>query len=255
MESLFHDFAYDALTKMLLFVASSGCSFTGAYMYFSTLKLPTWCLILFCVALAALAAYIVLSIASMISNRYTRAEKVESNYVILDKTVTFKYDGTKCYYTSEIKLHFNKKTQEYYGKFYWSGSGGARIKTVNRNYRLNELKRRTRYIEYAVLFDRAHKKGQKLTLKLNGVMEDPRGEFSPYFSTTIHDPTKKLTVVLQIDPSAYPIEELEKDIIPPTRCNHENCERVYLDDAGTYTWEIPNPILGYQYSLNWTFKP
>lgn len=255
LESLFHDLAYDVAKKILLVICSSGFTFSGAFVVFNKLGLPSWCVIILCIAIAALVAFVALLVLQAISNHYTRAEKIECNYEILEKTVTFKYDGIKCYYNTEIKLLFNKKTREYYGKFYWSGSGDGRITPVNRNYTLNVLKRRTRYIEYVVVFDRAYKKGQKLILKLSGVMDDPEKQFSPYFATTVNDPTKKLKIILQIDPQKYPIEELERDIVPPTYCGHENCEQVQLDDSGEFTWEILNPTLTYQYSLNWSFKP
>ena len=255
LESLFHNFTYDLVKRILLIIFSSGSSFSGAFLFFNKLEMPLWLVIIICIAIAALGAFVALLIQQAISNRYTRAEKVECNYEILEKTVTFKYDGTKCYYNAELKLLFSKKTREYYGKFYWSGSGDGQIKPVNRNYTLNELKRRTRYIEYVVVFDRAYKKGQKLTLKLSGVMDDPQKQFSPYFATTVNDPTKKLKIVLQIDPQKYPIADLEREIVPPTCCGHENCEQVQLDESGEFTWEISNPRLTYQYSLNWSFKP
>lgn len=254
MESISHNLAYDIVKKLLLVIFSSGSTFTGSFIVFKKIGLPVWCTTVLCFSIAALVAFIALTIMRAMSNRYTRSEKIESDYEILEKTVSFKYDGTKCYYDTEIKLVFNKKTREYYGKFYWSGSGSGKIKPANKNYALNELKRRNRYIEYVVVFDRVYKKGQKLTLKLSGEMDDPQKEFSPYFATTVNSPTRRLKIVLHIDPQKYPIEELEKDIIPPAHSGHENCEQVQLDDSGVYAWEIDAPMIAYQYSLNWSFK-
>ena len=253
-ESWTQSFTYDAIKAILVIVFSSGFSSTGAYVFLREQGLPWWHLTILCISIAALFSFGVLLIVQGISNHYTPSDKIESNYEILEKTVALRYDGTKSYYNAEIKLLFKQKTREYYGKFYWSGSGDGRIKPINKNYRLNELKRRNRYIEYVVIFDRAYKKGQKLTLKLTGEMDDPEKKFSPYFATTVNDPTRRLRIVLQIDPQKYPIEDLEQDIVPPTRGGHEDCCSVCLDESGVYTWEIKNPVLTYQYSLNWVFK-
>lgn len=251
--SLFHSFAYDFVKRLLVFVFSSGFSFAGIFNILRKINIPLWCVILLATASSALITFISLLIYQAISSQYTQAEKIQSNYEILEKNVSFKYDGATCYYNAEIKLLFNVTAREYYGKFYWSGSGDGRIKTVNPNHKLNILKKRTRYIEYVVVFDKAYRKGKKLTFKLAGVMADPERKFSPYFATTICDPTRKLVMTLDIDPDKYPISDLEKECIPPASGKHEDAQSVRLDEAGMYVWEILKPKLSYQYSLNWTF--
>lgn len=256
-ESMFHDMTYDIIKAGLILVFSSGFTFSGVYSLLKNIvQLPTWLIVLLAISVAALVAFFALLIYRAKSKKYTRAERIEKNdYSIVEKIVTFTYGATKSLYKAELKLLINRKTREYYGRFYWSGSGHGHIKPKNRDFTLQELKRRTRYIEYVVIFDREYKKGEELTLTLLGEMEDPQKSFSPYFATTVNSPIKKLKIVLNIDPKNYPIEALERDIVPPTLRGHENCERVQLDDMGVYTWEISNPSLTYQYSLSWSFRP
>ncbi len=181
-----------------------------------------------------------------------RIENVGTGPLLIKKMIATN-DKPVAYYEADIKLKFNQKTRQYYGKFYWSGGGTGVIDVKNRNFSLQILKQRTRYIEYVITFDKAYKKGKTLTLHLKGKMNDPNDEFSPYFSTTIRVPTKYLVVTLDIDQEKYPIQDLEKEVIPPQQYQHENAEPIELDECGKYEWKIKNPQIAYQYSFNWSF--
>lgn len=254
IKSLGRDLAIEIAKKVCIAIVPSGIAFGGILSLCKHWDFPVWATITLCIILTASVAFLALLLIQIVSSRYTKVQKIESEYEILEKTVSFRFDGTRCYYRSEMTLLFKKKATEYYGKYFWSGSGAVKISPENRFFRFDALKRRNRYVEYVILFDRLYKKGEKLTFTLHGEMNDPRGRFAPYFSTKVDTPTRKLKIKLHIDPQKYPITSLEQEIIPPIYCAHENCEQVSLDESGTYIWEIDNPELAYQYSLNWTFE-
>ena len=253
-EDIIKNLAYDIVKTLLLSVFTTGISFPTIFVFLNKLGIPLWCVIIFSIAIVALILFFVLLIYQKISYKYIAPEKIDSNYTITNKTVKFTFDGEKSFYETEITLQFNKKTREYYGKYYWSGSGTGDIKVVNPNYKLDILKQRTRYIEYVVIFDKAYKKDKKLTFKLKGSMSDPEHTFSPYFATTVDVPTKRLKIILNIDNNKYPICDLEKEALPPHKFDHENCEAINLNCENEYIWEIDKPQLSYQYTLTWRFK-
>lgn len=253
LDSIKENAIYDLIKYSLLAVASSGISFSAIFKVLKTFSIPICIVIILSISLAALISFFVLTIYMKKSKKFLPQDKVECEYDILEKTVEFHYDGEKSYYNASIKLKFNQKCREYYGRFYWSGSGNGNIKAVNSNYSLKVLKQRTRNIEYIVVFDKAYRKGKTLTLNLVGEMNDPNGQFSPYFATTVSTPTNKLKIVLKIDPRKYPICGLEREAVAPQKFHHEDSEEVTLDENGTYIWEIETPKISYQYSLNWSF--
>lgn len=251
---MFKNLAYDIAKKILLIAITTGASFPGVFWFFNKFSIPLWCVIFFSIAIVALILFLVLLIYQKISYKYVAPEKIDSSYSVLNKIVKFTFDGEKSFYETEITLQFNEKTREYYGKYYWSGSGDGDIKVVNPNYKLNILKRRTRYIEYVVIFDKAYKKDKKLTFKLRGSMSDPGHTFSPYFATTVDVPTKRLKIILHIDREKYPIRDLEKEAVSPHKFDHENCEPINLNYEDEYVWEVNKPQLSYQYTLTWVFN-
>lgn len=251
INNIIENLAYDVIKKLFIIMFPSGISFGVFYNALKSLEIPTLLVILFSSLVAVLITFIFFLI-------YKNYFYTDDNFSILHKTVKFTYDETKSYYESEMELKFKKKTREYYGTFYWSGSGEGKIETINPNFTLNILKKRSSKIEYVVVFDRTYKKGDKLTLKLKGQMEDPDKRFMPYFSTTVNFPTNKMSVILNIDPEKYPIVDLEKEIISPPpykEFEHKNIERIQLDYDGNYKWDITNPVISYKYSINWSFKP
>lgn len=254
-KDMLKNFAYDITKKLLLVACTTGISFPAAFMVLEQLAIPLWCAILASSGIVALLLFFVLLIYQKISYKYVAPEKIDSDYTIVNKVLTFKYDDEVSFYEAEITLEFNKSSRTFYGKYYWSGSGDGEIRPVNSNHTLQVLKRRTRYIEYAVVFDKAYRKGKKITFKLRGRMNDPQRSFFPYFSTSIDVPTKRLKIVLQIDPEKYPIRDLEKEAFQPHKYDHEGSEQVCLNEEGVYTWVIENPQLSYAYSLTWKFKP
>ncbi len=255
IKSMVENLAYDIVKSILLIVFSSGLTFPVAYKSLSELeKAPDakW-LIILSISITAIAAFVVLVLYQYFSVKYFAMRKVESNYHILKKIVTFEYNGKKSNYKSEITLKLNTHSREYYGKYYWSGSGKGNISVQENGYSLEILKQRSRYIEYVVIFDKAYKKNSTLTFTIIGDMEDPDGNLSPYFATTVDVPTKELEIVLNI-PLTYKAQNFEKEIIPPHMHNHEESENFNLDANGIYVWKINRPKLSYQYSLNWEFK-
>ena len=253
LNSIKENAIYDILKYILLTIASYGISFPATYKVLEKFSMPIWIIVILSIAIAALVSFFVLVGYMKKSKKFVPQDKIECNYDILEKIVKFKYGGNKSYYETTIKLKFNQKCREYYGKFYWSGSGDGSIKVTDSNFSLKVLKQRTRYIEYVVVFDKAYKKGKTLMLKLIGEMNDSEGQFSPYFATTISVPTDKLKIILEIDPQKYPICGLEREAVAPQKFDHEDCEKVTLEEDGTYTWEVETPKLSYQYSLNWSF--
>ena len=244
---------YDIIKTVLLAVITAGIFFPTLFSFISKLKLPLWCVILLCIGIVAIIFFIVLSVYQRISYKYISPVKIDCDYTVLNKEVKFNYNGDVSYFESYIKIEFIRKSQCYYGKYYWSGSGSADIKVTNQNYNLVILKRRTRYIEYMVRFDKAYKKGKKLTFKLQGELHDPQHTFSPYISTSVDVPTKTLRMTLNIDQGLYPITNLEKEEIIPYKYDHENCEFVSLE-GNEYEWQIEKPQLGNKYCLTWIFK-
>ncbi len=256
--SIGENLIYDILKCLFLSVFSGGLSYVISFqalkkIAFDKINVDLWIIVVISISITALVVFFTILIYAKVSKKFIRSEKIESEYEILSRIVNFRYDKPTAYYEADIKLKFNQKTRQYYGKFYWSGSGSGEIKVQNRNFNLQILKQRTRYIEYVITFDKAYKRGKTLTLHLKGKMNDPNNEFSPYFSTTIRVPTRHLVVTLDIDQEKYPIQDLEKEIIPPQQYQHENAESIELDECGKYEWKITNPQIAYQYSFNWSF--
>lgn len=253
LHSMLQNALYDIFKTGIIAIFTIGIVFPASFSFLTVLQIPFWCIILFSIGIVALVFFIVLLIYQKISYKYAAPVKLDCDYTILNKEVEFRYDGKVSYYESKIKIEINKKTRNYYGKYYWSGSGTAKIKVTNPNYQLNILKRRTRYIEYEVVFDKVYKKGKKVDFKLQGEMNDPQRTFSPYISTSIDVPTKKLRITLKIDQDKYPISGLEKEAVIPHRNDHENAEPINLTDD-EYEWQVNKPQVGYQYCLTWNFK-
>lgn len=256
LQEMLKNALYDIGKTVFLSIGAGGISFSSTYnLLKNKFILSSWTSILFSIGVAALVIFFSLYIYQLISYKYPILRRAERDYNIVDKTVKFTYEGERSTYESEMTLEFNKKTMHYYGKYYWSGSGKGDIKVLNPNFTLTVLKKRNRYIEFVVNFDKAYKKGKKLKLRLKGSMEDPLRQFSPYFSSTVETPTKRLKILLKIDPRKYPIADLEREVIYPNTYGHENCEPISLTADGTYEWVINKPQLGHQYSLTWSFCP
>lgn len=258
LNSIEENLIYDILKCLCLSICSGGLSYVISFLSlkkitFNKMDVDLWIIVVVSISITALVVFFTILIYAKVSKKFMRSEKIESEYEILSRIVNFKYDKPVAYYEADIKLKFNQKTRQYYGKFYWSGGGTGVIDVKNRNFSLQILKQRTRYIEYVITFDKAYKKGKTLTLHLKGKMNDPNDEFSPYFSTTIRVPTKYLVGTLDIDQEKYPIQDLEKEVIPPQQYQHENAEPIELDECGKYEWKIKNPQIAYQYSFNWSF--
>lgn len=253
LHSLLQNALYDILKTILIAIFTTGIVFPSSFCFFNLFQLPIWCIIVISIGVAALVFFIVLSIYQRVSYKYVTPVKLDCDYTIISKEMKFVYDGDVSVYESNIKIEFIKKSSHYFGKFYWSGSGEAFIDVTNPNYQLNILKRRTRYIEYEIVFDKAFKKGQKVSFKIKGKMNDPERTFSPYFSTLVDVPTKRLRIILNIDQNKYPISDLEREEVLPHRNGHENCESINLS-GDEYEWCIDKPHIDYQYCLAWKFR-
>lgn len=245
---------YDILKYIFLSLFVSGTSFISLFNYLKRFdNLELWERVMIGVSISALILLLILIIYIRTSRNFTRPERIWRPYTILRRDVEFIYDGEKSSYKAKVTLKFNRKTNQYYGLFYWSGSGEAKVSVVESNYRLQIIKQRTRYIEYVVNFGRAYERGTTATVTIRGEMNDPEHTFSPYFSTTIKDPTKELNIRLKIDPQKYKVIDMEKETISPQQYQHETAEQIELDADGEYIWNIVKPKLSYQYSINWSF--
>lgn len=176
---------------------------------------------------------------------------VDSDYTLVHRKAKFIYGEPDCQYELSVKGRSNKKgLKRYYGKYTWSGSGGADIKCRSRHYKMHYLTRKDAYIEYEIELPKACKKNRCFELELVGTMNDADKKFVPYFSTLISEPTEYLELTVCI-PEKYGIEEVILEEIATVRNNNDSSEIVKLDEHGEYCWKIKSPKLFYKYSIRW----
>jgi len=256
LKTMIENILYDVVKSLILFLAGSTVSFPLLYKWIRHFQFPSWAVIMISIGISLLVTLIIVELYQYFSKRYSRIKRIDSDYTILEKETSFTYEEKKCLYRAKIILKMNKNNvRAYYGEYYWSGSGLGRIYSDKPNFQVTYLTQRTRYIEYSVVLPRAYNKGEIVELDLIGEMHDGEGRFSPYFSSTVNTPTKKLRIILNIDQNKYPISSLEKECIVPGESNHANAQDALPSLSNNrFIWEISKPRVANKYSLNWTFQ-
>lgn len=182
---------------------------------------------------------------------YSIIPKIECDYDIIKREVTFTYGRDCSYYSLNLIAKSNiKGLNRIKGKYTWSGSAPAIMECTTKHCKIIPLTRKDSFIEYEVELRKNFRKGARVECQIAGTMPDPEHTFIPFFSTRIHEYTDELIINIHIPPE-YNVREIICEEIAITREYNEDSAIKYLNDDGKYTWVIHHPKLFYVYSVRW----
>lgn len=155
---------------------------------------------------------------------YKHIKKAE--FKIIEMNVNFEYMLDKVIVISEIKIKaLRKGLDRKYNRTTWFPDEKTKISCLEKEFSIEMLPKRDTSNEYYVKFNRILKKGEIIT------------------------PMNKLTIIVVI-PAKYGYRYITKEVIKGNAYS-DLSSREKFELLNTYTWEIEQPQLGYEYKLLW----
>lgn len=254
LESILSKGIYDII-KGLFLIVLGGCS--GILVHFYTVNnkyLMPYAIILAITSVAAVTslAFIIYTKFSILHNFYL---KNDFDYVFLEKKLIYEYTSPeRITYTKKYKIKLRKSTDRFLDKFNWTGSCAPTITCFDKNLKKLELiltTRRDSFQQFEVHFGKIFKKGEIIDLVLIFVLTDKDHKAASSLSTTVVDPTKKLTLEIRID-KEYRTNYAIYEMFPTTdsRLTLET-KKYEFPDNNSIEIEIDNPKMLLVYSFSW----
>jgi hypothetical protein len=151
-------------------------------------------------------------------------------------------------------------------KFQWSGGEvyALQAKTANKES-LNEivfLKNRSGIQTYGI-YDKSGKRygrGEVFEMGMKMELKDPERKSSPYLSSGVYEKTERLTLVVLFSLDLRPVNIRKLSYIHYTDEDHYKCEdgvKLEINAEGNrkmVVFDIPSPIYGGKYIIEWEFE-
>jgi hypothetical protein len=201
------------------------------------------------VILVALLALVIYKKVSPLHNFYL---DTDFDYIFLEKKLTYEYNSPEdITYTKKYKILLRKSTDRFHDKYNWTGDNNPIITSSDSHNKIFSTTRRDSYQQFEVCFGKKYKKGEIIDLTLIFKLTDKEMKASTSFSTTIVEPTKKLTLTIKIN-KKYRTDSAIYEKFPSTdsRIALETKEYHFPDNSEIEV-TIDDPKMLLVYSLNW----
>jgi len=180
---------------------------------------------------------------------------IECDFYIIEKCISYKYiSGGDIRYTRKYRLRALRNGLDRFADTYrWTGNGRMDVKSDNPDHVINQPDTKGVFQIYEVTFERTLNKGETIDFSVIWALDDSRNTSKPFIATTIHAPTDKLILTVEL-PAALGVTEVIKEHSPdigavrpfestPEPIVNNRCE-----------WVIKKPKLLHNYSLKWNPK-
>lgn len=179
---------------------------------------------------------------------YKHIKKAE--FKIIEMNVNFEYMLDKVIVISEIKIKaLRKGLDRKYNRTTWFPDEKTKISCLEKEFSIEMLPKRDTSNEYYVKFNRILKKGEIITFTTKVINYNKHRHFNDFYSREIITPMNKLTIIVVI-PAKYGYRYITKEVIKGNAYS-DLSSREKFELLNTYTWEIEQPQLGYEYKLLW----
>lgn len=172
--------------------------------------------------------------------------------IFLEKKLIYEYNAPEnIIYTKKYKIRFCKSTDRFHDKYNWTGCSTPIITSSDPHHQIFPTTRRDSYQQFEVCFGKKFNKGELMDLTLIFKLTDTEMKSIPSFSTTIVEPTKKLTLILKIN-EEYRTNYAIYEKFPSTDSRLALDTKKYnFPDNSQIEVVIDNPKILLVYSLNW----
>lgn len=208
--------------------------------------------IIITITTAATIAFLALIIYKMISPIHNFYLDTDFDYIFLEKKLIYEYNNPEdITYTKKYKIQLRKSTDRFHDKYNWTGDHTPIITSSDPHHKILPTTRRDSYQQFEVCFGKKFKKGEIIDLTIIFKLTDKKIKATPSFSTTIVEPTKKLTLSLKIN-KEYRSSSVTYEKFPSTDSRLALETREYhFPDNSEIEVVIDDPKMLLVYSLNW----
>jgi len=199
---------------------------------------------------AIICISIVLSIIALILFIFIYGKRRKFKFKILSMDITFEYYVEKVISTSKITVIPKRRgLDRIYNRYTWFPDEKSSVKCQTKGYKIKRLPQRDTSYEYDVCFGKKVKKGVPITYTVRVINENKNRHFKNFYSREIIAPMDMLRITLVI-PSKYNIRKIYTEEIIGSNRDALSTKRE-IDFMVSYTWEIPNPKVGWEYKISW----
>lgn len=251
LESALSKGIYDLINYLFFFVLG-GLSGLATH----SISLNNKYLIPYAVIIAITSAATVTLLALVIYKKFSPIHNfyldTDFDYIFLEKKLTYEYNNPEdITYTKKYKIILRKGTDRFHDKYNWTGDNTPIITSSDSNHKIFLTTRRDSYQQFEVYFGKKFKKGEIINLTLIFKLNDKEMKATPSFSTTIVEPTKKLTLTLKIN-KEYRTSSVIYEKFPSTDSRLALETKNYsFPDNSEIEVIVDNPKMLLVYSLTW----
>ena len=192
----------------------------------------------------------VISAATVLLFLFIYGKRRKFKFRIISMDVTFEYGIEKMIITSKHTVQPKRRgLDRIYNRYTWFPDEKSSLRCLTQGFKIKRLSQRDTSYEYDVLFGKKVKKGVPITYAVRVTNENKNRHFKNFYSREIIAPIDMLRITLVI-PSKYNIRKVyTEEIIGSFR--DDSSTRNEIDFMASYTWEIPNPKVGWEYKISW----
>lgn len=211
-----------------------------------------WPLILTALVLVSLSS---VALYRRFSRFYPRFGRLDFDYSLVQKDIRYirKEDG-HIIYTKRCRLHALKDGLDTYrDKYHWTGTGASAPQSTIKGQTAYLTIRKNVWQFYEVRLQKTLNHGDELDVELRWDLEDADRKAVPFFSATIEEPTRCLTLHLSL-PRSLGIKTVTYEVsssIGASRPSRSSDEQ--LDNECEITKNIDGPLLFHHYELKWIY--
>ena len=184
--------------------------------------------------------------------------RMTSNYEVLEKTVTYKRDSSDVlHYSRSMNIRsLSNQLEHIYDKYIWTGSQPTQVKIVPQKgiSRIRSMSRIGIWNYFMITFQNHMVRGQTKELLYKWPDIASCKNSSPFFAASTDEPTKKLTLVLELG-SEYANQEIVCEEFRAIESDYPiSVQENHLNDQGVFTWEIPKVKRFRHYRIRWSWS-
>lgn len=177
---------------------------------------------------------------------------IDANFEILDLRILYDHrEIDSMVYTKRKKLKALKDNLDRYADRYnWTGKGAVSPRSLRKSEKYYETERRSTWQYYELRFEKSVKKGEEVDVDVVWDLKDTERKAIPFMSTTIEEPTKKLSLKVKF-PNNSDVDHVIKEISPFIGAKMPFSSVREATTEKEYEWIIDDPKLLFHYELRW----
>lgn len=247
-----------SIIGLILPVAVSTAASFGVCSKYALSNLELGLIIALCTIIIAIIIYVIWNAFSYKSYRYPyRKIRDITTYEILEKKIIYKRtsdDHLQFSRTMEIKSRSNRTSIS--DKYIWTGEQNGALKIIPVKG-VSAIKEQSkigiwRYIELELQNHIDKGETRKISYRWKSI-EKCRSS-SPFFSTSTEEPTKKLSLEVDLG-TEYANQEIRCETFRALESDYPISTEVYhLDEQGRYSWNVPRIKRFRYYRVRWSWE-